>query len=326
MRIQLPEASYGTNSSKNTSVQAEPLPPESVHLWNSFEEEVRTWLKSNKASNDARMITRPFLLQPENFFAIKAEVMGLQPYILVNLIKTAVVLNDFTFSERTHDGVMGADLYTLLGNVVQYVIELKGKWSLDGNLDFSSMFHSEPKNQHNLQMIQQAVTYASLAHCEYAVLTSYENTYFMKILRGKEIKISPSFSLTNNAKSPTLLECFGYFQSIARRTEYTRHTIKRNINPTCIDPSLFDVGASIGQGRAEVYAERTYDLALKLADKVKHRDVAYEVKKEGEIYALLASLQGVCIPKLKWSGTFVGLFEGLGLSPRGKVPSAMTER
>ena len=78
-------------------------------------------------------------------------------------------------------------------------------------------------------------------------------------------------------------------------------------------------------GRCVVYDERTYGLALKLADKIKHQDTADEVKQESYFCSLLADLQGVCIPTLQWSGTFAGLVLWLGLTPRGKVPTALNQ-
>lgn len=326
MRAQLPTAAYGEVPPQSSTVLADPHSPTSVGLWSTFQAEVEYWLESQRGTNDATMIASPVFLN--SYSPIEDEGAGLQPFVRENLIKAAVNLDGFSFSIRSSRGVNGADLYVSLNGIVQYVVEVEGNWSLEEGLNFQQLWNS--KSMHHVQMIQQVFTYATLKDCSYAVLTSYDCSYFIQIQRRRgnraTVLFSRSFSVTNQSEGPTILECFGYFQDLVQRTAHASSLgIKRNLKPAFIDPWQFDVGDSIGRGRCEVYDERTYGMALKLADKIKHHDNADEVKKESAFYTLLADLQGICILKLVWSGTYMGLFEGLALSPRGNVPALLTE-
>jgi Protein kinase domain len=187
----------------------------------------------------------------------------------------------------------------------------------------------------------------------YGVLSSYDTTWFTyRDASGGHFISAP---IQFDAQDPTPLECIAFLcaQGLQvchspgriRSTSTHSETKKRRLNEEkekegkdddCADDNWgdssdqaslrFDLGDLLGAGRCKVFEERTFKMALKLVDAYKNPDLVKELHHEADVYRCLDKLQGVYIPKLVWSGTVEGIFEGIGISPIGTVPSSLSSK
>lgn len=239
-------------------------------------------------------------------------------------------------------------------------IELKGNWTLQQDVDLS--LDDESLHLDHRSAVQQIYNYMVTSGTVYGVLSSYDTTWFT--YRDADGGHFISGPIQFDAQDPTPLECIAFLcaqglhvcpspgrirSTLARSETKKRRLNKENEKEGKDDDSnggdhdndsadgnggdssnqaslRFDLGDLLGAGRCKVFEERTFKMALKLVDAYKKPDLVKELHHEADMYRSLGKLQGVYIPKLVWSGTVEGIFEGIGISPICTVPSSLSSK
>ena len=260
----------------------------------------------------------------------------------------------FHFHEA-HEKVQGEVVFLLVsGDRLMLAMEVKTKRELPA-CDIVEMYQENHKDlkEHRTPLvpvidhIKEIYGYMGHNELQYGALSTYENTWFIRRPPDNPSKLFISEAVTNSAADPTLLQCFAYIMSLARRSpnspvppappppptadckppsEQGNDASKRSqadteaagtLQPEPL-PKLEDFGWDglkvldvLGRGRSgTVYRAvlRGEEVAYKLCDLWKHPEYERELLNEGKIYTLLKELQGRSIPKLKGIGYTSGGF------------------
>jgi hypothetical protein len=250
------------------------------------------------------------------------------------------------------------------------VVEDKGCWTLN----MEDIANSYNARTHVASAVNQLYHYMRLNHRKHGILTSYDHTWFA--YRSQECSVCDapqghetlyiSEGVSFAAKTPTVLQCFSFFNSIADDTFIASPPISprssransatldsRNPSPTFsssrsasrrgsplsstseinqqaqhFDVDDFKLNAVLGQGRSKVYLDsyESRPIALKTADIAKHKEMLAELLNEVAVYDDLSPLQGKGIPKLVCHGYLEDVLYCVGVSVCGSVPEVITEK
>lgn len=194
--------------------------PRHVIKWSSFEQEVLDWVDTNHEVN-SRRLNRPVFVP----ILIASEVPTLQPFIKLNLLNIAAVSSEsvrFTDIREVHTAGEPDFMMTKNGEVVA-VIEVAGKWTL-GEQNLVENYQS---NNFVSGKINQVYHYMRLNHKKYAILTTYDFTWF--IFRKRECTdcsaeelahdtVYVTSGISSSQINPTALQTFAFFATIADTT------------------------------------------------------------------------------------------------------------
>ena len=359
MKIELPLARYHDRLPDASSTEVSiAVSPKVVSSWVNFESDVQDWVNSNQR---LERIKKPLFIPFEQQQIIAEEVPQLQPFLNENLLNNASncssgctfqfwsLINNIEANSRGKP-----DFGMLRDNKLVAPIEIKGKWTLP---------HSDIVNDSNTYVkkaIIQIFTYMVQNWRKYGILSTYDYTWFC-YRSGSALYISSGIPINQIDRSrPHILQCFGYFSSIAtsdredtpsssmqnsprgstskldnnKSTNFrfhgfdgalTRSRSASNITSDQYTEQSFDADdfhfqSILGLGRAKVCYEQELGIAIKHCDLFKNPEMLHELRNEVDIYHALLDLQGIYIPELKFFGHWQGLY-CIGLSVHGTVPN-----
>ncbi|KAF9982498.1 hypothetical protein BGZ65_002801 [Modicella reniformis] len=204
---------------------------------------------------------------------------------------------------------------------------------------------SDPASS-TVHYIEQIFGYLSANSRKYGVVTTYNDTWFMK-RQGSEVFISSV--IKRGHEDPTLIRCYAYLLNLAKDdafeapapplpqsssphsdsvyeedndsgdTDYVPSRWgKRRILSTGFSVDIKNVQLSefefqdlLGQGRSgNVFRARWRGetVAVKVCDLYQHPELEVEMLTEVAVYDTLSSLQGTFVPQLKLAGFYGRLF------------------
>ncbi|KFH69284.1 hypothetical protein MVEG_04099 [Podila verticillata NRRL 6337] len=150
---------------------------------------------------------------------------------------------------------------------------------------------------------RQAFGYMRLNGYRYGVLSTYEQTWFLK--RGDQdadhdLMVSPTIAF--NRSEPTLLQCYLWFGSC--RTQSNSKETTRVILPAFDSMDLIS-----HDEHAQTYKAswKGHDVVVKKCDIWNQGPVVEELKHEARVYQVLRTLQGRYIPELRIAGVADGM-------------------
>ena len=255
-----------------------------------------------------------------------------------------------------HDGIQGEPEFILMaGDRLRLAMGVKTKWDLPAG-DIVEMYRENLENLAArraspvsvIDRIKEIYGYMGHNELQYGVLSTYESTWFLRRPQDHPGKLFVSEAVMNTATDPTLLQCFAYIMSLARRSPNSPFPPSTPPSKNCKTPSEQDYDASeinqadtegsgaagteqsekvleledfgwdglkvisvLGYGRCgKVYKAvlRGEEVAYKLCDLWKHPEYEKELLNEAKTYMDLEKLQGRTIPKLKGIGYTAGGF------------------
>ena len=155
--------------------------------------------------------------------------------------------------------------------------------------------------------------------------------YFDSIVDGCEIPSPPSSRPNTRSSSrpnsgnnsPSLIRPIRDPHQNSNQME--RSNSKSSLYDREFEIDQFEIISLIGEGRSKVYLAKysNMQVALKVADISKQRDLLAELHNEVDFYYEFESLQGHCIPRLLFHGLLEGLLYCVGLSLGGSVPTRL---
>ena len=218
MVLPLIQAFYDNSVSAPNSSGSNWTRPTHVELWADFKGDVSQWISLNHHQHSQR-VERPVFVRR----VITEEVQTLQPFILDNLLnvsaKCFIPPSEFKAKRQIPCRGDPDHLLTRNGEIVA-IIEEKGKWTLSTN-DVVQCYDTRPNCA---SAVNQLYHYMRLNHRRYGILTSYEHTWFL--YRSQECSVSGcqeprvhetlyvSEGISFSARTPTVLQCLAYFNSI----------------------------------------------------------------------------------------------------------------
>ena len=125
-----------------------------------------------------------------------------------------------------HERVHGEPAFLLVsGDRLVIAVEVKTKWELPA-CDIVEMYQENHKDlkEHRtasvpvINHIKEIYGYMGHNKLQFGVLSTYENTWFIRRPPDNPSKLFISEAVTNSAADPTLLQCFAYIMSLARRS------------------------------------------------------------------------------------------------------------
>jgi predicted Ser/Thr protein kinase len=214
------------------------------------------------------------------------------------------------------------------------VIEIKTVFTLDRKLISLNSLLS-PAESSVRHIIEQLMGYMCHNRLKYALLSSFENTWFCY---RDDLDLFFSPAVTFDSSDPTLFRCIGYFVLALVQNQHTedfhssvRHSIRISSDTNTLDshsnteyssdvsvinsiPEDFcvdDLCDCIGNGYCgNVYKSffRGEAVAVKLCDVYNNKNGLNALKNEVLIYEKLKPIQGDFIPRLVFFGESSGFF------------------
>ncbi|GJJ78401.1 hypothetical protein EMPS_10760 [Entomortierella parvispora] len=245
------------------------------------------------------------------------------------------VLNGLVPPGSIFIGHAGADLvgeppvlYRVPPYEARILIEVKTKWDLECD---------DLVQKHNDEMrliadgleptdpvwpyVLRIFAYLSFNRLKYGVLTTYDQTWFLKREEGV-LLVSPT--ILHRDHSPTVLQCYKHIMDLANEDHFSPpaplvqssncrrdHHRAHRLDLQDVDLGEFQLQEILGSGRSgRVFRALWQDqpVALKVCDLYKHPDYEDEMLTEVTVYQVLESLQGVYIPRLLFAGYDGGMF------------------
>uniref|UniRef100_T1II48 Protein kinase domain-containing protein n=1 Tax=Strigamia maritima TaxID=126957 RepID=T1II48_STRMM len=172
-----------------------------------------------------------------------------------------------------------------------------------------------------LRSLQQLFNYLRDNYLNYGFLSVYTWTWFVKQNESDESSLYVSKPYHCTCADPTLLRCFAYIISLCRanptfnidnsRSKNTKRSRDEETEPRKLSKKEYNVltcfnwKCVIGEGRTGyvwLTEWRGAKAVIKSCDAYKRPYLVDELKNEKSIFNLLYPLQGVCIPKLLFTG------------------------
>jgi predicted Ser/Thr protein kinase len=210
----LPFPRYSSQPINPNSTATDNFLPEVV-LWGSFVQDVNQWIGSNLDVRQHMAINEPSFSRRSR---ITEEVSGLQPFIFDNVLSIA---NDvfpaglqFGHQRDSDQPNLARPDYLLMVNhkTPAAPVEVKGEWTLKEKDIVEKVNRGDP---HVISAVTQILRYMNTYKRKFGILTSYENTWFLRrqVKDGKEyLEISEGISYAQS--NPTLIEAIVYFANI----------------------------------------------------------------------------------------------------------------
>ncbi|GJJ78399.1 hypothetical protein EMPS_10758 [Entomortierella parvispora] len=344
--------------------------PMSVKNWSSFRSAATS--ASKKCSTEQKFDDSEFRFVNRN--AQISDETSLASVMFSDVLR---LLNDllapeFAFVYSSATNVAGRPDF--VGKTHPYqarvLIEVKTKWVLGCedlvkkyNNDIASIAAGlEPRNP-IWPYVLQMFLYLSLNRLRYGVLTTYEQTWFLRRDEGV-LHVSPA--IRHHDTLPTVLQCYKHIVDLAnedhisapapltlslngqhvRRQDFqkidsNKLEAQESLGLQQVDLGEFELQEVIGEGRSgRVFRAfwRDKPVALKICDLYKNPKYEEEILTEVAVYQALESLQGIYVPRLRIVGYDGGLFafamdmagspvevESLSDADRLKIVQCLTE-
>ena len=136
-------------------------------------------------------------------------------YLLSDTIGSDQMPKEVFCRHEGHRGVQGEPTFLLVGgDRLRLAIEVKTKWDLPRKDIRADRTPAVSVIDHIIEI------YAYMGHNElqYGILSTYESTWFLRRPPDDPNKLLISDSVATEAANPTLLQCFAYIMSLARRS------------------------------------------------------------------------------------------------------------
>jgi predicted Ser/Thr protein kinase len=204
---------YKRPKTNTTTVHKRPFSPNEVLQWSEFENEAKdfVWNSSQRVRKTVLIpVSRPVVgeLDVQSCF----QFWVLDPF---NQVFRQINENVLFIRSFSGDSCVGSpDFDFIIDSDLSSSFELKTLYTLDSHLSDLTI-QWPPENFSVKNIVEQVMGYMNFNRMKYALLSSYQNTWFIK-REGDRLFVSKAIAFDN--LNPTLYRCIGYFTSLVRHS------------------------------------------------------------------------------------------------------------
>ena len=198
--------------------------PASVVGWQDFTREAKSLALSDITPwyNEPRFIRHVVSEEWDVKYALNINIL----HVLSDRIGSNQIPKEVFTRQSGHREVQGEPAFLLVsGDRLILAIEVKTKWDLPVD-DIVEVYQENLKDLAEnrappvsvIDQIKEIYAYMGHNELQYGVLSTYENTWFLRRPQDTPGELFISDAVMNSAADPTLLQCFAYVMSLARRS------------------------------------------------------------------------------------------------------------